>query len=59
MAIESRLRELDSKHRDLEVRIQTAARHPSVDWSEITELKRIKLKLKEEIETLRHSIDHH
>ena len=53
MAIESRLRELDSKHRDLEVRIQTEARRPSVDWSEITELKRIKLKLKEEIEVLR------
>jgi hypothetical protein len=53
MAIESRLRELDSKHKELEVRIQDAAKHPSVDWSEITELKRIKLKLKEEIETLR------
>ena len=53
MAIESRLRELDSKHRDLEVRIQDAAKHPSVDWAQISELKRLKLKLKEEIETLR------
>lgn len=53
MAIESRLRELDSKHKDLEVRIQDASKHPSVDYTEITELKRIKLKLKEEIEVLR------
>lgn len=53
MAIESRLRELDSRHRDLEVRIQDAAKHPSVDWSQITELKRAKLRLKEEIEELR------
>jgi hypothetical protein len=53
MAIESRLRELDSKHKDLEVRIQDASKHPSVDWTEISELKRIKLKLKEEIEVLR------
>ncbi len=53
MAIESRLRELDTRHRDLEVRIQSATKHPSVDWTEITELKRIKLKLKEEIEGLR------
>jgi hypothetical protein len=53
MAIESRLRELDSKHKDIELRIQDASKHPSVDWTEISELKRIKLKLKEEIEVLR------
>ena len=53
MAIESRLRELDAKHRDLEARIEDAKKHPSVDWTEISELKRVKLKLKEELETLR------
>ena len=53
MAIESRLRELDAKHRDLEARIEDAKKHPSVDWTEISELKRVKLKLKEELEGLR------
>lgn len=53
MAIESRLRELDAKHRDLEARIEDAKKHPSVDWTEISELKRVKLKLKEELEVLR------
>lgn len=53
MAIESRLRELDAKHRDLEARIEDAKKHPSVDWTKISELKRVKLKLKEELETLR------
>jgi hypothetical protein len=53
MAIESRLRELDSKHRDLEARIEDAKKHPSVDWTQISELKRVKLKLKEQLESLR------
>jgi len=53
MAIESRLRELDSKHRDVDARIEDAKKHPSVDWTQISELKRLKLKLKEELETLR------
>lgn len=53
MAIESRLRELDAKHRDLEARIEDAKKHPSVDWTEISELKRVKLKLKEELDILR------
>lgn len=53
MAIESRLRELDTRHRDIEARIEDAEKHPSVDWTQISELKRVKLKLKEELETLR------
>ncbi len=53
MAIESRLRELDSKHRDLEARIEDAKKHPSIDWTQISELKRVKLKLKEELDSLR------
>lgn len=59
MAIESRLRELDSRHRDLEARIEDAKKHPSVDWTLISELKRVKLKLKEELETLRRADRRH
>jgi hypothetical protein len=53
MAIESRLRELDARHRDLDARIRAEAARPSIDSTELTELKRLKLRLKEEMEGLR------
>jgi hypothetical protein len=59
MAIEQRLRELDARHRDLDLIIKTEAQRPSVDPTRLTAMKRQKLKLKEEIEHLRQSIDHH
>ena len=58
MAIEQRLRELDARHRDLDIIIKSEAQHPSVDASRLTAMKRQKLKLKEEIEELRHRSDH-
>lgn len=59
MAIEQRLRELDARHRDLDIIIKNEAQRPSVDPARITAMKRQKLKLKEEIETIRQSLDHH
>lgn len=59
MAIEQRLRELDARHRDLDLIIKNEAQRPSVDPTRLTAMKRQKLKLKEEIEHLRQSIDHH
>lgn len=59
MAIEQRLRELDARHRDLDLIIKTEAQHPSVDATRLTAMKRQKLKLKEEIEQLRHDMEHH
>jgi hypothetical protein len=59
MAIEQRLRELDARHRDLDIIIKNEAARPSVDPSRLTAMKRQKLKLKEEIETIRQSLDHH
>ncbi|OQW60633.1 MAG: small protein [Proteobacteria bacterium HN_bin10] len=59
MAIEQRLRELDARHRDLDIIIKNEALHPSVDATRLTAMKRQKLKLKEEIEQLRQSVDHH
>ena len=53
MALESRIRELDLRHRDLDSAIQSEASHPSSDAVRITELKRQKLKIKEELERLR------
>lgn len=60
MAIEQRLRELDARHRDLDLIIENEARSPSVDTTRLTAMKRQKLKLKEEIEALRRqSMCHH
>jgi hypothetical protein len=53
MALESRIRELDTRHRDLDYAIECEARRPSVDAIQLVALKRQKLKIKEEIEQLR------
>ena len=53
MAIEQRLRELDARHRDLDLIIENEAKRPSADMMRLSAMKRQKLKLKEEIEQLR------
>ncbi|WP_395644972.1 YdcH family protein [Terricaulis sp.] len=58
MAIEQRLRELDARHRDLDVIIETEAKRPAADPMRLSAMKRQKLKLKEEIEELRQRSSH-
>ena len=58
MAIEARIRELNARHHDLDEQIVMAIRSPAMDALEITELKRRKLRLKEEIESLRSQTEH-
>ena len=53
MALEARIRELGSRHRSLEDAIQDEMRRPAADDIRLRELKRQKLKLKEELESLR------
>jgi len=53
MAIDARIRELDLRHRALEEAIEDEMSHPSSDPLHVTELKRRKLRLKEELENLR------
>jgi hypothetical protein len=53
MAIEARIRELDARHQSLEQLIEEEMSHPSSDDLRVRELKRQKLKLKEEMEALR------
>lgn len=53
MALEARIRELGSRHQSLEQAIQDEMRRPYADEIKLKELKRQKLRLKEEIETLR------
>ena len=53
MAIEARIRELDSRHETLERAIADENSRPACDELRLRELKRRKLKLKEEMEALR------
>jgi hypothetical protein len=53
MALHSHLSELERKHQSLEREIQDALAHPSTDDLRVTELKRRKLQLKDEIARLR------
>lgn len=53
MAVEARIRELGSRHQSLDQAIQEEMRRPAADDIRLKELKRKKLKLKEEIESLR------
>lgn len=53
MAIESRIRELDTRHRRLDATIQEEMNRPFADSMKLSELKRQKLKLKEQIAGLK------
>jgi len=53
MSIEARVRELDHRHQSLKDTIAREERSPSVDSLYLTDLKRKKLKLKEEIDRIR------
>ncbi len=53
MAIHARLETLEKKHGALEEELHSALSHPSSDDSAITEIKRRKLRVKDEIERLR------
>jgi hypothetical protein len=59
MALDQRLRELDARHRDLDLIIETEAKRPAVDPSRLSAMKRQKLKLKEEIEDIRQKLAQH
>ena len=56
MAIEARIRELGSRHETLERAIHDETSRPAADELRLRELKRRKLKLKEEMETLRKAV---
>ena len=52
MSLTSHLQELRRKHEALSDRVEQAQRSPSVDGLEIADLKKKKLRIKEEIERL-------
>ena len=53
MAIEAHIRELSDKHSKLDIAIQSEMRSLASDDVQVAALKRQKLKLKEELETLK------
>ena len=53
MTVEARIRELGFRHQNLDRAIEDEARRPIGDSLRVVELKRQKLKLKEQIEVLR------
>lgn len=56
-AKEAHLAELEQQHRALEEEIAAERTRPGSDDLRVTELKRRKLQLKDEIERLRHAIE--
>ncbi|MBD3679708.1 MAG: DUF465 domain-containing protein [Rhodobacteraceae bacterium] len=54
MSLSSHLQELRKKHQALSEKVELAQRSPASDDLNITELKKQKLRLKEEIERLSH-----
>lgn len=54
MSMQSHLAELEKKHRALEEKLHDALTHPGTGDAEILELKRRKLKVKDEISRLKH-----
>jgi len=58
MNMESHLAELERRHQALEQELEEALHHPSMDTLTLTELKRRKLVLKDEIEKLKEESVH-
>jgi hypothetical protein len=58
MALDAHIVELSEKHRALDRKIEEELAHPTADDLKIADLKRQKLRLKEEMERLRHEMSH-
>ena len=58
MTIEAHIETLEKKHGALEQELHSAMLHPSPDDIQIAELKRQKLKVKDQIERLRSQTRH-
>ena len=52
MAIEARIRELRHRHRDLDKNIEDATRLPAFDDLQLRQMKRQKLRIKDQLEAL-------
>lgn len=53
MALKAHLESLTLRHHELETAIAAEMKHPSHDETRVAELKRLKLRLKDQIENIR------
>jgi hypothetical protein len=58
MALDAHLVELSERHRSLDRKIEEELSRPAADTLKIAEWKRLKLRLKDEIERLKHEVSH-
>jgi len=58
MALEARIEQLGERHRQLDLAIHNEVRQPHFDALHVTELKREKLRIKEQIEELKAKASH-
>jgi len=58
MALDAHLVELSERHRALDRKIEEELGRPQADTLKIAEWKRLKLRLKDEIERLKHEQSH-
>jgi hypothetical protein len=53
MSVDAHLAQLERKHKSLDLELETERAHPQVDEVRVANLKRRKLKIKDEITALR------
>lgn len=53
MAMKAHLETLNQRHQELETAISSEMKHPSHDEVRISEMKRLKLRIKDQIENIR------
>ena len=53
MSMQSHLAELERRHAEMERKIEDAQLHPSTDSLQLADMKRLKLKIKDEITRIR------
>lgn len=59
MAMKAHLDTLTQRHQELEAAISAEMKHPSHDDSRVNELKRLKLRIKDQIQTIRQQEETH
>ncbi|CTQ72367.1 MAG: YdcH family protein [Labrenzia sp.] len=59
MSMQSHLAELERRHAEMERKIEDALLHPSTDSLKLADMKRRKLKIKDEIERIRKDVTIH
>ena len=54
MALEAHLQTLNRRHQELEAALASEMKHPAIDEERMQELKRLKLRIKDQITELRY-----